>query len=139
MERISKDAATVLRALYSQYQSRRKVGQPKREALFFNSVQNIHDDLCPEMLIDDVDEAMRELDRVGYLNNDYGDMTILQMPFLTKLFPLSIFFQRFLIRNLLWAYSFQVYVRALFLQFLLPMFFRLLFLYILHVAFFQNF
>lgn len=78
MERISKDAATVLRALYSQYQSRRKVGQSKREALFFNSVQNIHDDLCPEMLIDDVDEAMREIDRVGYLNNDYGDMTILQ-------------------------------------------------------------
>ena len=70
MERISKDAATVLRALYSQYQSRRKVGQSKREALFFNSVQNIHDDLCPEMLIADVDEAMRELDRVGYLNND---------------------------------------------------------------------
>ncbi len=30
------------------------------------------------MLIDDIDEAMRELDRVGYLNNDYGDMTILQ-------------------------------------------------------------
>lgn len=78
MERISKDAAAVLRALYSQYQSRRKVGQTKREALSFNSVQNIHDDLCPEMLIDDVDEAMRELDRVGYLNNDYGDMTILQ-------------------------------------------------------------
>ena len=66
MERISKDAATVLHALYSQYQSRRKVRQPKYEAVFFNSVQNIHDDLCPEMLVEGVDEAMRELGRVGY-------------------------------------------------------------------------
>ena len=78
MERISKDAATVLHALYSQYQSRRKVRQPKYEAVFFNSVQNIHDDLCPEMLVEDVDEAMRELGRVGYLENDYGEMPILK-------------------------------------------------------------
>lgn len=46
MERISKDAATVLHALYSQFLSRRKVGQSKSEARFFGTAESIYDDLC---------------------------------------------------------------------------------------------
>ncbi len=54
MERISKDAATVLRALYSQYQSRRKVGQSKREALFlipFKTYMMICVPKCSSMIL----------------------------------------------------------------------------------------
>lgn len=76
MERISKEAATVLHAMYSQFLSRRKVGQSKQDACSFGSVQSIKDNLCSQMLLADVDDAMRELDRCGYLINDYGSNTI---------------------------------------------------------------
>ena len=76
MERMSKDAAKVLYALHSQYQSRRKVGQSKADACQFGSCKSIHDDLCSDMPLQDVDESMRELDSVGYLVNDYGSDTI---------------------------------------------------------------
>lgn len=78
MVRMSKEAATVLHAMYSQFLSRRKVGQPKEEASEFGSVESIKNDLCPQMSIADVDAAMRELDRCSYLINDYGDDTITQ-------------------------------------------------------------
>ncbi|WP_283683424.1 hypothetical protein [Parablautia sp. Marseille-Q6255] len=76
MVKMTNEAATVLHALYSQFLSRRKVGQSKNVACHFGSVQAIHDDLCPQLPIDDVDSAMRELDCCGYLINDYGDQTI---------------------------------------------------------------
>lgn len=78
MVRMSDEAAAVLHAMYSQFLSRRKVGQSKQEASEFGSVKAIHDDLCPQILMADVDAAMRELDRCGYLINDYGDETISQ-------------------------------------------------------------
>ena len=59
MERMSKDAAKVLYALHSQYQSRRKVGQSKADACQFGSCKSIHDDLCSDMPLQDVDESMR--------------------------------------------------------------------------------
>ena len=78
MVKMTDEAATVLHALYSQFLSRRKVGQSKNVACRFGSVQAIHDDLCPQMPIDDVDSTMRELDKCGYLINDYGSQTITQ-------------------------------------------------------------
>lgn len=78
MVRMSDEAATVLHALYSQYLSRRNVGYSKQDASEFGSVEDIHDDLCSQLLLDDVDSAMRELDVCGYLINDYGDETISQ-------------------------------------------------------------
>lgn len=83
MKRITKDAATVLHTLYSQFWARRKTGQSKQTASFFGSAESIHDDLCNSMCIEDVEDAMCELDRVGYLVNDYGDDTIVQC-FLTS-------------------------------------------------------
>lgn len=78
MVKMSKEAATVLYAMYSQFLSRRKVGQSKQDACGFGSVESIKNDLCPQMSIADVDDAMRELGRCGYLINDYGDETISQ-------------------------------------------------------------
>ena len=81
MERISKDAATVLHALYSQFLSRRKVGQSKSESRLFGSAESIQDDLCQDLCLEDVEDTLRELDRCGYLINDYGDDTILSVYF----------------------------------------------------------
>lgn len=81
MERISKDAATVLHALYSQFLSRRKVGQSKSEARFFGTAESIYDDLCQDLCLEDVEDALRELGRCGYLINDYGEDTILNVYF----------------------------------------------------------
>ncbi len=78
MEKMTNEAATVLHALYSQFLSRRKVGLSKQDACDFGSAESIRNDFCPKMLVEDVDSAMRELDRCGYLINDYGDETISQ-------------------------------------------------------------
>lgn len=78
MERISKEAAIVLHSLYSQFLSRRKVGQSKSEAREYGSAKSIKDNFCTDMSISDIEDAMRELDRNGYLLNDYGDNTITQ-------------------------------------------------------------
>ena len=76
MERLSKDAATLLHTLYSQFRSDRKSGKSKSEARMFGSAKFIQSKLIPKMLLADVEDAMRELDKVGYLNNDYGSDTI---------------------------------------------------------------
>ena len=74
MERLSKDAATLLHALYSQFLSRRKVGQSKSEAKEFSSAESIKDDFNFQMSTADVADLMWELSRVGYLNTlDYED------------------------------------------------------------------
>lgn len=78
MERISKEAAIVLHSLYSQFLSRRKVGQSKSEAREYGSAESIKNNFCSDMSVSDIEDAMRELDRNGYLLNDYGDDTILK-------------------------------------------------------------
>ena len=76
MKRLSKDAATLFHALYTEFLARRKVGQPKSEARMFDSAESIKNDFVPQMLLADVNDAMRELSKAGYLNNDYGSDTI---------------------------------------------------------------
>lgn len=76
MKRMSKEAAAVLYALYSQYLSRRKIGESKSIARRFSSALSIHSDLCSAMNFDDVDSALKELHRLGYVDNDYGSNTV---------------------------------------------------------------
>ncbi len=76
MERMSQDATKVLYALYSQYQSRRKVGQSKYNARRFGSSESIQSDLCSSMSPNDVCDSLRELWNLEYLVCDPGSNTI---------------------------------------------------------------
>lgn len=70
---LSKESKRVLFELYKQYLSRRKAGVSKSQAMSFSSSESIKNEYFPTMLLDDIDECIRELGRAGYTKNLYAD------------------------------------------------------------------
>lgn len=55
---------------------KRKCGISKRESVQFGSAQDILNDLFPKMLLEDLEDSLKELGRNGFLNNFYADNTV---------------------------------------------------------------
>lgn len=70
---ISRDADKLLCVLYKSFLEKRKIGASKSEAKHFDSSHNIHEQLLPSWLFDDVDDTCRELSRNGFLDCLWGD------------------------------------------------------------------
>ncbi|MFR5112349.1 MAG: hypothetical protein ACLTEF_13890 [[Clostridium] leptum] len=73
---LSKDAKTVLYALYKEYLSRRKQGISKSKAKNFDSAQHIYSTFFSDWSLEDIEDTLRELGRNKFLNNYYADQTI---------------------------------------------------------------
>ncbi len=73
---LTNDSKKVLYILYSEYKARRSAGSSKSDAVCFLSAESIRDDFFPDLLLEDVEDALRELGSEGYLNNLYADDTI---------------------------------------------------------------
>lgn len=70
---ISRDADKLLCILYKSFLEKRKSGQSKVNAKFFGSSRNIHEDLLPSWIFEDVDDTCRELSQNEFLDCLWGD------------------------------------------------------------------
>lgn len=73
---LTKDAKTVLFTLYKEYEKRKKSGTSKSKAKNFDSAKSIQENFFPKMLLEDVEDSLRELERNDFLDNFYADNTI---------------------------------------------------------------
>lgn len=70
---LTKDSEKLICIMYKSYLEKRKAGLPKSQANTFGSSHNIHEELCPEWIFEDVDDTCRELSRAGLLNCFWAD------------------------------------------------------------------
>ena len=73
---LSTDAKKMIFVLYGEYKNRRNHGISKNDSKEFQSPESIQESFFPLWSIDDVDSAMRELDKNGYLQVVYASGTI---------------------------------------------------------------
>lgn len=73
---LTKDAKTMLYKLYKEYSDRRKHGFNKSDSKDFNNAEEIQKNFFPNLLLEDVEDSLRELGRNGFLNNLYADDTV---------------------------------------------------------------
>lgn len=70
---LSKDAQKLIHLMYKNYLEKRHSGLPKSDATVFGSSQDIHDNLLPDWIIEDINETCRELDSADMLDCFYAD------------------------------------------------------------------
>ncbi len=73
---LTKDAKSILYTLYKEYEKRRKRGTPRAQAKNFGSAQLIQKDFFPDILLEDIEDFLRELSRNDFLDNLYADGTV---------------------------------------------------------------
>lgn len=64
---MTKDSEKLICLLYKSYLAKKKSGCSKSQANSFGSSHNIHEQLCPDWVFEDVDDTCRELSRAGLL------------------------------------------------------------------------
>lgn len=75
---ITKDAYNVLCTLYREYLNRRKEGASKVDAVQFSPAPEINENLFPGIPLDDLNDAILELGRSGYLKIYIGGAFLLE-------------------------------------------------------------
>lgn len=70
---LTKDASNLFSALYGEYKKRKRQGQTKSDAAYFDNSKIIHADLLPKWNFDDVDSACAELRHAGLLCGQRAD------------------------------------------------------------------
>lgn len=70
---LTKDAEKLICLLYKSYLQKRKSGISKSQATCFGSSHDIHEQLCPDLIFEDVDDTCRELSRADLLNCLWAD------------------------------------------------------------------
>lgn len=73
---LSQDAKSVLYTLYKEYRDRRNHGFSKSFSKNFHSAEYIHENFFPNLLLEDIEDCLRELGQNHFLNNLYADNTI---------------------------------------------------------------
>lgn len=73
---LTNDSKKILFKLYAEYRDRRKHGFSKSNSKDFDCAKTIHTDFFPDLLMEDIEDSLRELGRNGFLNNKYADDTV---------------------------------------------------------------
>ena len=73
---ITNESKAVLYEMYNYYYMQRKCGKPKREAIQFGSAKDIKELLFPDLILEDLEDSLRELGRNGFLKNFYANNTV---------------------------------------------------------------
>lgn len=73
---LSKEAKTLIRAIYKEYKRRRKAGMPKDQARSFGDSDTIQANILDKWNINDIDEACQELNNAGLIDCLLLDSTI---------------------------------------------------------------
>ncbi len=77
-ENLTRDADKILCTLYGEYLNRRKDGSSKEDAAAFNPSQDIQDELFPDTPLDDLNDALSELNKAGFIKMNITDSFELQ-------------------------------------------------------------
>lgn len=80
---ITKDAASLLSAIYKAYKKRKRSGQPKQNAVILGSSSDIRQEIMSQWSLEDINEACWELHDAELLECLPGDDSV-QMAILTK-------------------------------------------------------
>lgn len=78
---LTKESDYLICKLYKEYLQRRMEKMPKTEAKCFGSSAEIHSELMPDALYEDVDETCRELERAGLLDCSGSDFEVVKAIF----------------------------------------------------------
>ena len=70
---LTKDAKKLLCLMYKEYKKRRKSGIGRSEARNFDSGAAVRESLSPDETIENIDDALQELFRAGYVNGRWAD------------------------------------------------------------------
>lgn len=70
---LTKDSDKMICVLYKDYLEKRKSGLSKSKSNAFGDSHNIHQNLFPDWIFEDVDDTCRELSRSGLLNCLWAD------------------------------------------------------------------
>lgn len=70
---LTSDAKTMLYKFYTEYKTRRQNGVHKSQAKNFSNIEFVQENICPEWLLEDIVETIRELDHSGFLNVLYSN------------------------------------------------------------------
>ena len=70
---LTKDSDKLICVMYRTYLQKRKNGISKADAKLFGSSHNIHEELLPDWLFEDVDDTCRELSRAGLIQCMWAD------------------------------------------------------------------
>lgn len=73
---LTNDSKKILYKLYAEYRDRCKHGFSKSDSKNFDCAKSIHDNFFPDLLLEDVEDSLRELGRNNFLNNKYADNTV---------------------------------------------------------------
>lgn len=71
--KLTKDSDKLICLLYKTYLEKRKSGLSKSAANSFGSSHDIHENLCPDWIFEDVDDTCRELSRANLLDCLWAD------------------------------------------------------------------
>ena len=74
--KMTRDAKAMLFVLYKEYKAKRKQNLSRLEAKFCGSAASIQENLFPDKLLDDIEDFLIELERLGYVENLYADATV---------------------------------------------------------------
>ena len=70
---LTKEAKTILYKLYAEYRDRRKHGFSKSESKNFESSKTVQSDFFPDLLLEDVDDSLRELRDNNFIHGTLAD------------------------------------------------------------------
>ena len=70
---LSKDAKKLIKVLYDSYCDKRKNGLSKSQSKSCGGSPEIHQNLLPDWIFEDVDDTCRELSRAGLINCLWAD------------------------------------------------------------------
>ena len=73
---MTNDAEYLICVLYNEYLNRRADGESKSESAIFGSSAHVFEEFFAEWNIEDIDETLRELHSLGYVNCLFASNTI---------------------------------------------------------------
>lgn len=84
MEILTNDAKFLVSALYKKYVERRDFKTPKNKAVYFNTITQIHQEIMPEWLYEDVEFTCFELKKYNYISGLAADNTLIGIRLTTE-------------------------------------------------------
>lgn len=77
--KLTKESDYLICAIYKDYLEKRKNGMPKSKAKMYGGSKQIHQDILPKWLFEDVDETCLELSRAGLVKCFSADNIVLRL------------------------------------------------------------
>ncbi|MCX81767.1 hypothetical protein DXP75_06915 [Listeria monocytogenes] len=89
MDHLTNDAKFLLSSMYGKYLEKRTSGETKKVSMLFGDVDDIHSEIMPEWLFDDVLTTCLELERHGFIKSIHASNKMLRVSISTEAIALQ--------------------------------------------------